>query len=145
MRGDSVQEPTIMGNNHGAARKLQQSFFQSTESFNVQVIGRFVKKKNIAAVQEGLGHMKTSAFTTGQITNDLLLISALEVESADIRTARHFELTYLENIQTVRDCFPNSLIVRERLSCLSDGANLNCRTNINLTRIRLLVSGNQLE
>ncbi len=50
--------------------------------------------------------MKTSAFTTGQITNDLLLISALEVESADIRTARHFELTYLENIQTVRDCFP---------------------------------------
>ena len=57
------------------------------------------------------GHVETSAFTARERSDDLLLISALEVEAAEISTARHLKLTDFQNVQTVGNRFPNGLVV----------------------------------
>src|SRR5690606_19444118 len=42
VRGDAVQEPAVMRDDHGAAGELQQRIFQRTQRLDVQVVGRFV-------------------------------------------------------------------------------------------------------
>ena len=134
-----------MRNDHSAAGKFQQRFFQSTQCFNVQVVRRFVKEKNVAAGKKRFGHVETSAFTARERSDDLLLISALEVEAAEISTARHLKLTDFQNVQTVGNRFPNGLVVRERFSGLRNRAEFDGRSDIDFTGIRSFFTGDHLE
>ena len=89
--------------------------------------------------------METSAFTARERSDDLLLISALEVEAAEISTARHLKLTDFQNVQTVGNRFPNGLVVRERFSGLRNRAEFDGRSDIDFTGIRSFFTGDHLE
>ena len=49
VRGDTIEEPAIMRDHYGTAGEGQQRIFQSTQSFNVEVIGGFVEQQHVAA------------------------------------------------------------------------------------------------
>ena len=80
MRGDSVKEPTVVGDHHGATRECEQRVLERLQGFDVEVIGRFVEQQQVAALLQGQGQVQTIAFATGQHAGELLLIGALEAE-----------------------------------------------------------------
>ena len=79
MGSDTVEEPTVEGDHHGHAREVQQRFFQGTQGFHVEVVGRFVEQQHVAALLQGQGQVQTAALTTGEVLDELLLVGALEV------------------------------------------------------------------
>jgi hypothetical protein len=46
--GDAVEEPAIVRDDHGAAGKGQQRFFQRAQRLDVEVVGRFVEQQHVA-------------------------------------------------------------------------------------------------
>lgn len=50
VRGNTVKEPAVMRGHHRAARKFKERFFQSTQRFNVKVVGGFVKEENVSTL-----------------------------------------------------------------------------------------------
>ena len=78
MRGDTVEEPTVVGNHHSAARELEQRVFEGFQGLDVQIVGGLVEQQQVAALLQGQGQVQTVALTTGQHTSQLLLIGALE-------------------------------------------------------------------
>src|SRR5947209_2911228 len=42
VRGDAVQEPAVVTDDHHAAAEVQQGIFQGTQGLHVEVIGRLV-------------------------------------------------------------------------------------------------------
>lgn len=52
---DAVKEPPIVRDHNGGAREVQQGFFQGTQGFNVEVVGRFVEQQDVAALFQGQG------------------------------------------------------------------------------------------
>ena len=49
MSANTIEEPAIMADHEGAAREVQERFFERPERVDVQVIGRFVEKQDVAA------------------------------------------------------------------------------------------------
>ena len=54
-----------MGNDHRAARELQQGVFQCAQGFDIQVVGRFIEKQHVAADLQQFRQMQTTTLTTG--------------------------------------------------------------------------------
>jgi len=88
MRGDAIQEPTVMGDDHGAAGEVEQGFFQSPQGFHVEVVGRFVQQQHVAAAFQQFGEVDAVAFAAGQVADALLLVAAFEVEAPAIGPRR---------------------------------------------------------
>jgi len=55
VRGDAVEEPAVVADDHGAAAEIQQSILQSAESLHIEIVGRLVEQKQVAAAAEQLG------------------------------------------------------------------------------------------
>ena len=47
--GNSIQKPAIVGDNHGVAGEGEKGLFQSSQGFNIQVIGRLIQLQYIGA------------------------------------------------------------------------------------------------
>ncbi len=45
---DAIEEPAIVRNDHGAAREGHQGVLEGAQSFDIQIIGRFVEQQNVA-------------------------------------------------------------------------------------------------
>ncbi len=86
MRGETVEEPAIMGDDHGAARILGQRVFQCAERINVEIVGRLIEQDDVAFLAKHLRKVNAVALTTGKDADFFLLVSALEVECADVGT-----------------------------------------------------------
>lgn len=84
MGGQTVKEPAVMGDNHGATGKLGQCIFKRTQGIHVQIVGRFVKQDHVAFLPEHLGQMHAVTLTTRKDTNFFLLVGPFEVESPHI-------------------------------------------------------------
>jgi len=87
---DAVEEPPIVRDHNGGAREVQQGFFQGTQGFNVEVVGRFVEQQDVATLFQGQGQVQATTLTTGQVLDELLLVATLEVETADVGARRDF-------------------------------------------------------
>ena len=107
---NTVEEETVVRDDNGAAREIGQRVFESTEGFNVKVVGRFVEEKNVAAFFEQTRHVNTVAFTARQQSDFLLLVAAFEVERRTIRARVHFGIAQRDQFCTARDRFPNGRI-----------------------------------
>src|SRR5450830_1350088 len=89
--------------------------------------------------------MQTAAFTAGQIANDLLLITALEIEATKIGTRRHFKTADGQNICTVGDVFKHGLGVTQIFTRLINQRNPYRRTQYQLATVRLFATGQHAE
>src|SRR6202012_336251 len=81
MRGDAVEEPAIVADDDGAAGEILKSLFQRAQRIDVEIVGRFVEQQHIGAGFEHLGEMHAVALAARKLTNLLLLVGALEIES----------------------------------------------------------------
>src|SRR5690625_148008 len=83
VRGDTVEKPAIVTDDHGAAGKLQERFLKRSQSIDIQIVRRLVKKQQVSARLEHLCQMNPVALTARKLPHLLLLVSSLEVESTD--------------------------------------------------------------
>ena len=84
MRGQTVEEPAIMADDHRAAGEIHQRLFQRPQRIDIKVIGRFIKQQDIVLNFEHLGQMHPVALTAREHAHPLLLVAALEVEGSGI-------------------------------------------------------------
>ena len=49
MRADTVQEETVVADDHRAAGERAKRIFQNTHRVDVQIVGRFVQQQQVAA------------------------------------------------------------------------------------------------
>ena len=78
--GHAVEEPAVVGDDHGAAGELQQGVLQAGEGLGVQVVGRLVQEDEVAALLEGQRQVEAVALAAGQDPGRLLLVRSLEPE-----------------------------------------------------------------
>ena len=76
MCGDTVEEPAVVADYYGTSCKILQRLFQCTHSVYVQIIGRFIKQKDIGLFLEHTGQMDTVSFTSGEHRDLFLLVAA---------------------------------------------------------------------
>src|SRR6202040_2498665 len=84
MRGDTVQKPAIVADDHGATGKVLQRLLERTQRIDIEIVGRLVEQEDIGAGFEHFGEMHAVAFAAGKLADFFLLIGALEVESRAI-------------------------------------------------------------
>jgi len=145
MGGDPVQEPAIVGDDHGAAGEFQQRVFQGTQGFDVQIVGGFVQQQHVAAGLQQLGQVQAPALATGEFANPLLLIGALEVETADIGAARELEVADLENVLAASHFIEYRLLTVHLVAELIHRRQLDGIAEDDLAAIGLLLAGQQPE
>src|SRR5699024_7770065 len=71
VRGHTVEEPPVVGGDHGAAGKVQECVLQGSECFHVQVVGGLVQQQQVTALFEGERQVHPIALPTGQNTRGL--------------------------------------------------------------------------
>jgi dipeptide/tripeptide permease len=52
VRGDPVEEPAVVGNDHRAAGKREQGVLQGAEGVHVEIVGRFIQQQQVAPAPE---------------------------------------------------------------------------------------------
>ena len=142
---DAIQEPAVMRDDEGVARELQQRIFQRTQGFDVQVVGRFVEQQHVATLQQGLGHVQAATLTTGQRTDHLLLVLALEVEAADVGARLDLDAVDVEDVQAARDFLEDVVVAFQRVAALVHVGQLHGRADNDLAGVRLFLAGDHLE
>src|SRR5690606_7955827 len=80
VRGDAVQEPPVVGDDHGTAREVEQRVLEAAEGLDVQVVGGLVEEQQVAALLERERQVEAVALTAREDAGLLLLVRALEAE-----------------------------------------------------------------
>src|SRR5256885_1453586 len=145
VRGDTVEEPAIVGDHQHRARVLQQRIFQRAQGFHVQVVGRLVQQQHVAALDQRLGQVQAAALAAGEVADLLLLVLAVEVEAARVGTRSHLELADVDDVQPARDVFPRRLVVGQRVTRLFHIGHLDRLAHDDFAGVGLLAPRDQLE
>ena len=80
----AVEEPPVVGGDHGAAGELEQRVLERLQGLDVEVVGRLVEQQQVAAHLQRQREVEPVALTTGQHAGLLLLVGALEAERRDV-------------------------------------------------------------
>src|SRR5882762_5292232 len=67
MRGDAVEEPAVMADDHGATGEILQRLLQRAQRVDVEIVGRLVEQQHIGAGFQHLGQMHAVAFAARQL------------------------------------------------------------------------------
>ena len=110
VRGDPVQEPPVVGDDHRAAGELEQRVLQRGQRLDVEVVGRLVEQQQVAALLEGQREVEPVALAAGEHAGRLLLVRALEAERGDVGARRHLDLADLDVVEPVGDDLPQRLL-----------------------------------
>src|SRR5699024_6610296 len=97
--GDSVEEPQVVRDHHGAAGEVQQCVLQGAEGFDVEVVRRFVQEQQVPALFEGEREVEAVALPTGEDPGGFLLVRALEAELRDVGAGGDLHLADLDVIE----------------------------------------------
>ncbi len=62
MRGNAVEEPAVVADDHGAAGEIEQRVLERAQRVDVQVVGRLVEQQQVAARAQQFGEMQAVAF-----------------------------------------------------------------------------------
>ena len=84
VRGDAVEEPAIVGDDHRAAREGQQRLLERAQRVDVEIVGRLVEQQHVAAAAQQLGQVHAVALAAREHADLALLVGALEVEAGDV-------------------------------------------------------------
>ena len=142
---DAVEEPTVVGDDDGAAGECQEGIFQRAESLDVKVVGRLIQQEQIATLLEGESQVQTVALTAGQNAGRLLLVRTLEAKGRDIGTRGHFDIADLDEVQAVRDDLPQRLVRVNTGARLVDIADLDGLADRQLATIERLEADDSLK
>src|SRR5690606_21320128 len=145
VRGDAVEEPTVVTDDQHGAGEFEQGILQGAEGFNVEIVGRFVQQQHIAALDQGARQMQAAAFPTGQLPDALVLIGATKVEAAQIGSRCHFKATDMDDVRAVRHGFEDGLVVGQRLAGLVDIGQLHGLTDLDFAAVGFFLAGNHAE
>ena len=80
VRGDTVEKPAVVADDHDTAGKLQQGVFERTQGVDVEVVRRLVEQQHVGAGLEQRGEMHTVPLAARQLAHLPLLVPPLEVE-----------------------------------------------------------------
>ena len=94
--GDTVEEPTIVGHDHGASGVGLDGILQRPQRVDVEVVRGLVEKEHIRTFLQHLGQVHTVALTAREVAHQLLLVGPLEVERRHVRAAVHLSAADLE-------------------------------------------------
>src|SRR5690606_33470609 len=141
----AVQEPAVVGDDHGAAGELQQSVLERAEGLHVQVVRRLVQEQHVAALLEGEREVQAVALAAGEHAGLLLLVRALEAELADVGARGDLDLADLDEVEPVGDDLPEVLLRVDVLAVLVDVADLDALTDLQLAAVELLEAHDGLE
>src|SRR5476651_1159329 len=142
---DAVKEPPIVRDHNGGAREVQQGFFQRTQGFHVQVVGRFVEQQDVAAFFQGQRQVQATTLTTGQVLDELLLIAALEVETPHVGARRDFVVADTDHIGTIGNRLEHRLAVIQVVAALVNARQLYGFADFDAARIRLFLAHQHAE
>ena len=117
---DAVQEPAIVGDDHGAAGEVEQRLLERAQRVDVEVVGRLVEQQQVAAGLQQLGEVHAVALAAGEHADLALLVGALEVEAAHVRARVHLAVADLDDVVAVGDLLPDRLVGVERVARLVD-------------------------
>lgn len=106
VRGDAVQEHTVVANDHRAARELEQRRLERGQRLDVEVVRGLVEEQQVAALLERKRQVQTVALATGEHASALLLVLALKAKARHVRAARNLGLADHHVVQAVRDDLP---------------------------------------
>ena len=99
-----------MGDDHRAARELEQRVLEGGQGLHVEVVGGLVEEQQVAALLEGQGQVQAVALTAGEHAGLLLLVRALEAERGHVGARGHLDVADLDVVQAVRDDLPQRLL-----------------------------------
>ena len=74
VRCDPIEEPAIMAHDYRTAAEVGQSFFQSSQCIDVQIVRGFVEQHQVSAGPQQLCQMNAVYFASGKLAHELLLI-----------------------------------------------------------------------
>lgn len=106
VRGNAVQEHTVVANDHRAARELEQRRLERGQRLDVEVVRGLVEEQQVAALLERKCQVQTVALATGEHAGALLLVLALKAKARHISAARNLGLADHHVVQAVRDDLP---------------------------------------
>ncbi len=93
MCSNTVQEPTVVRDNHSTTCEVLQTLLQCSQSIYIDIIGRLIQKQHIALLLQCQGQVQAVTLTTRQHTALLLLIGTAEVKASHISTRRNLTVT----------------------------------------------------
>ena len=74
VRGDAIEKPAIVADDHGAAGVVEQRLFERAQRVDVEVVGRFVEQQQVAALPQQLRQVDAIAFAARQRADLALLL-----------------------------------------------------------------------
>ena len=80
MSADTVEEPTVVADDHGTTGKRLKTFLKGTQSVDIDVVGRLVEKQHVAFLLEGERQLQTIALTTREHGTQFALVGAREIK-----------------------------------------------------------------
>ena len=110
VRGDPVQEPAVVADHHGAARKVFQSLFQGSQGVHIQIVGRFVQQNNVAPFLQHLGQVDPVPLAAGKKPYFFLLLRSGEIESGNIGAGIDLPVSQLNRILASGDLLPDGFL-----------------------------------
>src|SRR4051794_3945327 len=110
MRGDLVEEPPVVADDHGATGELLERVLERAQRLDVEVVGRLVKQQDVAAGLQRESQVEPVALATGEHASGLLLVGTFEPEARDVGPAVDLHLADLDEVETVGDDLPQVLL-----------------------------------
>src|SRR3954453_14086124 len=145
VRGDAVEEPAIVGDDHRAAREVEQRLLERAQGVDVEVVGRLVEQQDVAALAQQLGQVHAVAHAAAQRPDLLLLVGALEVEARAVGARVHLAVAHLDLVHAAGDLLPDGLVGVERVARLVDVGELDAVADDQVAGVGLLGAGDHLE
>ncbi len=145
MRGDTVEEPAVVADDHGAARVIEQGLLERAERVDVEVVGWLVEQQQVRAALQQLGEVHAIALAARQGADLPLLLRPLEVEPGDVGTRGDRPLADHQLVLAAGDLLPDALVGRERVAALVHVPVLHRLTQPQRSGIRLLLPGDHPE
>src|SRR5215213_9210477 len=118
VRADAVQEVPVVGDDHRAAREVEQRLLERAQRVDVEVVRRLVEEQHVAAALEQLGEMHAVALAAGELADLLLLVGLAEVEARDVLARVHLAVADLDVVVAAGDLLPDRLVRVERVARL---------------------------
>ncbi len=145
VRGDAVEEPPVVADDHHAAGKSENGVLEGPQRVDVEIVGRLVEQQQVAAALEELREVHAVAFAAGQRTHLALLVAALEVEPRHVGPRRDFTLAEHHLVAAVRNLLPDGLVGVERIARLVHISDLDGFAEAQRAGIGLLLPGDHPE
>src|SRR5439155_13557292 len=114
VRGDAVEEPAVVADDHHTAAEVQQRVLQRPQRVHVEVVGRLVQQQQVAAAAQQLGQVDAVALAAGQLADLALLVGPLEVELGDVAARGDAAPAQLQVIDAASDLLKDGGVAVER-------------------------------